>query len=69
MPFQPFWTNRALKVRVRSYLGNFGPFWAILGAPGPKYGTPPAKTHPQGHQEFTPETIEFPLSKAKPNRL
>ena len=24
MPFKPFWTNRVLEVRVRSYLGNFG---------------------------------------------
>ena len=23
----------------------------------------------QGHQELTPETIEFPLSNTKPNRL
>ena len=57
MPFQPFWTNRALKVRVRSYLGNFGPFWAILGAPGPKYGTPPAKTHPQLCQNLNQDVL------------
>ena len=47
MPFQPFWTNRVLEVSVRSYLGNFGPFWAISGTPGPKFGTPSTQTHSQ----------------------
>ena len=27
--------------------GQFWTFWAILGAPGPKFGTPPAQTHSQ----------------------
>ena len=57
MPFQPFWTNRVLEVRVRSYLGNFGPFWAILVAPGPKFGTPPAQTHSQLGQNFNQDIL------------
>ena len=50
MPFQPFWTNRVLKVRVRSYLGHFGRPW-------PKYGTPPAKTPPQLCQNLNQDVL------------
>ena len=47
MPFQPFGTTRVLKVIFWSFLAIFVQCWPFLGAPGPKFGTSPAKTHSQ----------------------
>ena len=57
IPFQPFGTTRVLKVRFWPFFAIFRPFWPFLGAPGTKFGTPPAQTHSQLCQNLRQDVL------------